>query len=180
MDLSDFGHVPLWHKFIRALGSCQRAQVTFASGVSSRTQARAAAPPSPNMKIRLSSTEILFAVLAAAVVVYLYAAWDSRFLMKLRAWFPLRENVEETKAVAPALTPLAKQIPLCRKERSGFQACMFKAGYAVNSAWTAAHNDDHEAAAVRLDPARAGEVLGDQYRAGQSPIYGVPYWVPRK
>lgn len=132
------------------------------------------------MKIRLSPTETLFAVLIAGVVVYLYAAWDPQLLVKLRAWFPHRENVEETKAPAPALMPLEKQIALCRKERSGFQACMFKAGYAVNSAWTTAHNNDHEPASARLDPARAGEVLGDQYRAGPSPVYGVPYWAPRQ
>lgn len=132
------------------------------------------------MKIRFSPTEILFAVLIAGVVVYLYAAWDPQLLAKLRAWFPHRENAAETKAPVPALVPLETQIGLCRKERSGFQACMFNAGYAVNSAWTTAHNNDQAPAAVRLDPGRAGEVLGDQYRAGPSPVYGVPYWVPRK
>lgn len=132
------------------------------------------------MKIRFSLAEILFAALIAGLVVYVYAAWDPQLLVKLRNWFPHRESVAEATPAAPALPPLAKQIALCRKERSGFQACMFKAGYAVNSAWTAAHNGDREAAAVRLDPGRAGEVLADQYRAEPSPVYGVPYWAPRK
>ncbi|HEX8989411.1 MAG TPA: hypothetical protein VF816_15750 [Rhodocyclaceae bacterium] len=132
------------------------------------------------MKIRFSFVEAVAVALVVGAAAYALTAWDPSILFKLRAWFPSQQSAPAPAASASLPPALAKQVPRCRKEGPGFQACMFAAGYAVNTAWTDAHNKDPEGAAGTPTPARAGEVLADPYRIGPSPVYGVPYWVPRK
>ncbi len=131
------------------------------------------------MRIKLSLSEVVLAAAVIGVIAYT-TNWGTEAMMRLRALFPrAAQSAEAPKAEAPRLTPLAQQIPLCRKERSGFQPCMFRAGYQVNPAWTSAHNADRQGPSGTLDFGRAGELVNDQFRAGPSPAYGVPYWTPR-
>lgn len=131
------------------------------------------------MKIRFSASEYLLAAVLVAVVAYA-TGWGTEAMRALQALFPRTAQSTEPPAHGPrAVVPLAKQIPACRREGPGFQACMFRAGYAVNSAWTAAHDKDAKAGAAP-NPERAGDVINDQYRVGPSPAYGVPYWAPRE
>jgi hypothetical protein len=130
------------------------------------------------VKIKFSISEFL-TIAVIALAAYGLATWGTEAMLLLRAWLPRNLPGKEAPAPAPALAPLARQIPLCRKQGPGFQACMFNAGYAVNEAWTKAHDADTEGAKGTLNPARAGELLNDPYRTGASPVYGVPYWAPR-
>lgn len=130
------------------------------------------------MKIKFSISEFL-TIAVVALAAYGLAAYGTDAMLLLRAWLPRNLAGKEAPPPAPALVPLARQIPRCRKEGPGFQACMFKAGYAVNEAWTKAHNDDAEGAKGTLAPGRASALVEDPYRADPSPVYGVPYWVPR-
>lgn len=130
------------------------------------------------VKFRFSISEFLLIALIG-LTAYGLAEWGTDAMLFLRAWLPRRLQAEAPAAQAPVLVPLPRQIALCRKEGPGFQACMFKAGYAVNAAWTEAHNADTEGAKGTLNPGRASELVNDPYRAAPSPVYAVPYWVPR-
>jgi hypothetical protein len=131
------------------------------------------------VKIKFSISEFL-TIVVIALAAYGLATWGTQAMLLLRALLPRSlASKEAAPPPAPALVPLARQIPLCRKDGPGFQPCMFKAGYAVNEAWTKAHDGDTEGAKGTLNPGRATELLNDPYRSGPSPVYGVPYWVPR-
>ncbi len=139
------------------------------------------APPAGRcnaVKIKFSISEVLI-VAILGLAAYGLSEWGTEAMRLLQAWMPRRILGNEPVASAPALTPLPRQIALCRKEGPGYQACMFNSGYAVNADWTKAHDDDKQGAQGTLNPGRASELVADPYRAGISPVYGVPYWVPR-
>ncbi len=138
-----------------------------------------------SLKINFSRWKYFSVALILALAIYggVFRGIDA--MMALRNWFGQQMMATEVakpvlqagKPVAPV--PLAVQIPRCRKRGSGYQACMFQAGYAVNAEWTSAHDKDTVATANATNFARAIDVVGDPYRAGPSPAYGVPYWAPR-
>ncbi|HEX8962554.1 MAG TPA: hypothetical protein VF801_06080 [Rhodocyclaceae bacterium] len=130
------------------------------------------------MKIKLSIPEIL-AIALIGLAAYGLAEWGTEAMRLLQAWMPRQLLGAPPAPAAPALTPLPRQIALCRKAGPGYQACMFNAGYSVNADWTKAHDDDKQGAQGTLQAGRASELVADPYRAGPSPVYGVPYWVPR-
>lgn len=130
------------------------------------------------MKIRFS-TAVQVALLAAiGVLIYDTVEHADEVMVFLKSRFARETHAPDAQkpAQAPPPAPLPVQIDACRKRGPGFLACMYDAGYAVNPAWSSAHQKDSRDG---NDPARAGEVVGDQYRSEASPIYGVPYWVRR-
>lgn len=128
------------------------------------------------MKFSFSQAIVLAAL---ALLVYAFGARGLEIMIALKNWFQQEMRVQTPLPPARVLVPLANQIPVCRKERSGFQSCMFSAGYAVNEAWKSAHDKDPAGPSGKNDFGRAAEVTNDPYRPGASPTYGVPYWVPR-
>jgi hypothetical protein len=137
-------------------------------------------PNEAQVKIRISTVAQIAGLLVIGVLAYDGIAHGSQIMLSLKERFSKAVRFTEQPkppAPPPALVPLSTQIPLCRKHGPGFHACMYGAGYAVNTAWTSAHDRDTGGAA---DIARSGEILKDAYRAEASPVYGVPYWVPRR
>lgn len=114
----------------------------------------------------------IVALLTFGLVAYAGIEYHDEILLFLHNRFPREGRVEE--AIKPAGPPnsLPQQIALCRKEKSGYQSCMFDAGYEVNQAWS----DAHKAAKAGT----SAEAPKDAFRAEPSPLYGVPYWVPRQ
>jgi hypothetical protein len=132
------------------------------------------------VKLKFSTMAQIAGLMVMGVLAYDGIAHGSQIMLSLKERFSKAVRMSEPPkppAAAPALAPLSTQIPLCRKQGPGFHSCMYSAGYAVNTAWTSAHDRDTGGAA---DIARSGEILKDAYRAEASPVYGVPYWVPRR
>ena len=127
------------------------------------------------MKNKFSVGQIV-GLLVFGLVAYAGVEYHEDLLLFLHKHFPREGRGGDAVKPAAPLAPLPAQIALCRKQGPGFQACMFQAGYAVNTAWSDAHK---AASAGHIDPARAREVVHDPYRAEASPVYGVPYWAPR-
>ncbi|MDD5247489.1 MAG: hypothetical protein PHY45_00790 [Rhodocyclaceae bacterium] len=129
--------------------------------------------------------EYVFGALILVGVAFGGSFWGVPAMQTLKDWVKPEAKAAAAVVAAPqagrpsALRPLAAQIALCRKQGPGFQACMYAAGYAVNAAWATAHDGDISGAAGTSRFSDAIEVVGDPYRAGASPVYGVPYWTPR-
>lgn len=139
------------------------------------------------MKIKSSIVGPILMALTFAALVYGGAIWGIDVMVKMKSWFARQaRDAGVLKPAAPPVAkpapakPLAEQLSLCRKRGPGFHACMLDAGYAVNAAWTTAHRNDSRGTAAPGDLGATADVLGDPYRATVSPVYGVPYWVPRQ